>query len=409
MTAGWTSGNSVALLENGEEFFPRIVEVMQRAKYEILVETFIIRDDKIGCQVKKALVDAARRGVQVILSADGYGSYFLPGEFITELTDAGVTFCLYDPPPKWMSYRTNLFRRLHRKLLIVDGHRAFVGGINLSFNHLFEYGPDGKQDYAVELTGPVVAQIRHFAIRQILDVYRLKAVFAELPDDGSTPIAGNAEVLFVTRDNDKNKTGIENEYIQNIRAAKRTITIANAYFFPGYRVLRELRNAARRGVKIRLIIQGKPGSTLAMKAAPTLYDFLVESEIDVYEYWERPFHGKIATIDDEWSTVGSSNLDPLSLSLNLEANVMIKSKAFNALLTERMDNLIAQSRIRKINDRWIHRRTLWKWCRSLAIFHFLRHFPAWVGWLPAHTPRIRTTPLDINNQDATCSNSHENI
>lgn len=408
MTDGWTFGNSVSLLVNGEEFFPRIFSAIQAAKYEILVETFILRDDKIGRQVQGDLIAAVRRGVRVSLAVDGYGSYYLSDDFIREITDAGIQFCMYDPPPKWMSYRTNLFRRLHRKLLVVDGVSAFVGGMNLSHNHLSDYGPNAKQDYAVELHGPIVQQIRDFAVDQVRHFCRISYDFPDPPRSEPKQPVDPAQILFATRDNHSHPIDIENEYLTRIASAKTHITIANAYFFPGYRLLRELRNAARRGVTVRLIIQGKPGSTLAMKAVPTLYDFLVESQIEVYEYWERPFHGKIASIDDDWSTVGSSNLDPLSLSLNLEANVIIVDQAFNAHLSEHMEALVQQSEIRKINDSWIRRRTLWKWFRSLLIFHFLRHFPAWAGWLPAHTPRIRTTSSEQLNHSTDCSKHHEN-
>lgn len=390
MKAHWTSGNSATLLENGEDFFPRIIDAVENAKHEILVETFILRDDKVGQNVKRALISAANRGVVVALSIDGYGSYFLPTSFIDELTDAGIIFCMYDPPPKWISFRTNLFRRLHRKLLVADGKCAYVGGINLSFNHLWEYGPNGKQDYAVELFGPIVFQIRRFMIYQLRNHFKVDTEFPSLPRPGAVTSGTIADVQFLTRDNQYHATDIENAYLTRIAKAKQRIIIANAYFFPGYRLLRELRNAARRGVRVKLVIQGKPGSTLAMKTAPMLYEFLVESNIEVYEYWERQYHGKIAAIDDDWSTVGSSNLDPLSLSLNLEANVVIRSNEFNSEVASRIEALIQQSEIRKINDSWIHRRTLWKWFRTLLVFHFLRHFPAWVGWLPAHTPRIRT-------------------
>lgn len=392
MIGQWSSGNCVSLLENGEEFFPRIVDLIGEAQQEILIETFILREDKVGNEIKRALIAAAQRGVRVALTVDGYGSFYLSQEYISALTNNGILFCMYDPPPHWISFRTNVFRRLHRKLVVVDGRHAFVGGINLSYNHLCEYGPDGKQDYAVELRGPVVREVRQRAVELLEDACHISADFhsLETPDNEN---AGKAQACFVVRDNSDNRSTIESAYIDLVSKSQRQVTIVNAYFFPGYRLLRELRNAARRGVHVRLVIQGKPGSALAQRFSPTLYDFLVESGIEVYEYWERPLHAKVATIDDEWSTVGSSNLDPLSLSLNLEANVFIRDQDFNTHLTERMSALTEHSEIRKVNDQWIKRRTLWKWFRSLMIFHFLRHFPAWVGWLPAHTPRVVTEPV----------------
>lgn len=401
----WTSENSVQLLENGEEFFPRVLDAMRSARREIILETFILRDDKVGKEVQHGLIEAAGRGVQIAITVDGYGSYYLTKQFISELTSAGVLFCMYDPPPRWMSFRTNVFRRLHRKLLVIDGQLAFIGGINLSYNHMCEFGPEGKQDYAVELRGPIVSRIREFAISELHNYFKVTTPFDNLAAVTQNQPPGDADILLVNRDNREHRSDIETEYLKQIRLAERNITIANAYFFPGYRMLKELRNAKRRGVEVKLIIQGKPGSLLAMKTAPMLYDFLVESQIDVYEYWERPLHGKVAAIDDEWTTIGSSNLDPLSLSLNLELNVVIRSKAFNEQLRERMESLIRHSEIRKINDNWIHRRTLWKWMRSLLVFHFLRHFPAWAGWLPAHTPRIRTRMPDTPQGETNYGNN----
>jgi cardiolipin synthase len=408
VTERWIPGNTVQLFENGEEFFPEIIEAMGNAEHEILIETFILRDDKVGKEVQKALIAATRRGVKVALTVDGYGSYFLSDEYVKDLTAAGVHFCMYDPPPKWMSFRTNVFRRLHRKLITIDGRLAYVGGINLSYNHMCEYGPEGKQDYAVAIQGPIVSTIRDFLVEELEHCFNVDAGLKPLPAEITPEQAGGVEMLFVTRDNNKHHTDIENEYLNQIRCAQREITIANAYFFPGYRVLKELRNATRRGVRVRLIIQGKPGSMLAMKTAPMLYDFLAESQMEVYEYWERPLHGKVAVIDGEWATVGSSNLDPLSLSLNLEANVFIRDKEFSKELLHRMELLIEQSDIRRIHEHWPRRRTVWRWIRSLAVFHFLRHFPAWVGWLPAHAPRIRTGQRKKTDTNADYTNHHEN-
>ena len=149
----------------------------------------------------------------------------------------------------------------------------------------------------------------------------------------------DGQVRLVFRDNDQHSTDIEDVYLQVLRRAKRRVVIANAYFFPGYRLLREIRNAARRGVDVRLILQGQPDMLVAKLAARMTYDYLLKAGVQIHEYCQRPLHGKVALVDEEWSTVGSSNLDPLSLSLNLEANVLIRDRAFNQHLFERLEDL----------------------------------------------------------------------
>ncbi|MGE8385556.1 MAG: cardiolipin synthase ClsB, partial [Pseudomonas putida] len=159
MNRPWVDGNSVQLLINGEQYYPRVFEAMAQAREEILLETFIIFDDKVGQQLQQVLIDAARRGVRVEVAVDGYGTADLPAGFISAMTDAGVSFHAFDPQPRLVGMRTNLFRRLHRKIVVVDGERAFIGGINYSADHLGDFGAMAKQDYAVEVTGPVVAQV----------------------------------------------------------------------------------------------------------------------------------------------------------------------------------------------------------------------------------------------------------
>ncbi|MDB5930016.1 MAG: phospholipase D/Transphosphatidylase, partial [Polaromonas sp.] len=155
----------------------------------------------------------------------------------------------------------------------------------------------------------------------------------------------------------------------------------------GYRLLKEMRKAARRGVDVRLILQGEPDMAIVKTAASMLYHHLLLAGVHIYEYCERPLHGKVALSDDEWATVGSSNLDPLSLSLNLEANVIIKDRAFNQHLNERLEYLMQHS-CNEIKAADLVESTWWRRLRSFFVFHLLSRYPAWAGWLPAHAPRL---------------------
>ncbi len=398
----WIPGNRCTLLENGEAFFPAVFDAIRAAEREVIVETFILFEDKVGNALHAALVDTARRGVSVDLLVDGFGSSELTPEFIAGLTAAGVRVRVFDPGVRFLGLRTNVFRRMHRKIVVVDGRRAFVGGINYSADHLADFGPEAKQDYSIEVTGPLVAEIHRFVRAAVAEPGRRRWFQrrAVPPPEAALPAAGDAQALFVIRDNHERRTDIERHYRVAIRAARQRVVIANAYFFPGYRLLHELRRAARRGVDVRLILQGEPDMQIVKTAAEMLYRHLLRAGVRIYEYCERPLHGKVALTDDEWATVGSSNLDPLSLALNLEANVMIRDRDFNRRLSERLDALMASS-CTEVAREQLPPSSWWHQLRSLVVFHVLRRFPAWAGWLPAHMPRLdvaQAAPADAGGR-----------
>ncbi len=154
MNGHWVEGNDIRLLENGEEFFPRVFACIANARQEVVLETFILFEDKVGRQLQEALVAAARRGVQVDMTIDGFGSPGLSERFLAALTEAGVRIQALDPGARLLGWRMNMLRRMHRKIVVVDGAAAFVGGITYSADHLADYGPEAKQDCSAEIRGP---------------------------------------------------------------------------------------------------------------------------------------------------------------------------------------------------------------------------------------------------------------
>ncbi len=388
----WVDGNRVALLENGEAYYPRVLDAIAASRKEIFVETFILFDDKIGQPFQQALIAAAQRGVRIELTVDGYGSADLSAAFIGEMTAVGIGFHVYRPQPKVLGVRTNLFRRLHRKLVVIDGELAFVGGINISHDHVADFGPSSKQDYAVEVQGPVVRDIHRFCELSVAK-HALKTHtrhhwwrrHRKAPVAPALAAVGPVRARFVVRDNDRHPDDIEREYRLAIKAARRRIIIANAYFFPGFRLLRNLRDAARRGVDVTLILQGKPDMWYVKWVAENLYEYLMKAGVTIHEYCERPLHAKVAVIDDDWATVGSSNLDPLSLYLNLESNLLFLDGDFNHHLASRLRELI-QNRCRRVEWTALPKRDLRRQLFNFIIYHLGRRFPAWVGWQPAHAP-----------------------
>ncbi|QXI26343.1 cardiolipin synthase ClsB [Pseudomonas vanderleydeniana] len=377
MTAPWLKDNDIRLLINGNDYYSRVFDSIRRARQRVLIETFIICDDVVGRALRQVLMDASQRGVRIDVTVDGYGTADLPLHFIEPMTSAGVHLHVFDPQPRWMGMRTNLFRRLHRKLVVIDGRRAFVGGLNYCADHLDESGPKAKQDYAVEVTGPVVAQVQSCCLRLLNE----QASNQTSALDGHSP--GRAWARLLDRDNHHHTDAIEDQYLAALRTARFRVMIANAYFFPGYRLLRELCNAARRGVQVTLILQGQPDMRWVRTFSRLLYNYLLRDGVRIFEYCRRPLHGKVALVDDEWSTVGSSNLDPLSLALNLEANLFICDGAFNKQLRDHLHELIDHHCKRITLERMI-RGYWWRAPLIFLCFHCIRHFPKIAGWLPAH-------------------------
>lgn len=389
----WVPGNEVRLLENGEAFYPRVYECIAQAQREIIIETFILFEDPVGLELRDALVEAAGRGVRIDIMVDGFGSPDLSDDYVLSLTRAGVKVRVFDPGPRLLGQRLNMMRRMHRKIIVIDGVRAFVGGINFSHDHLRTFGAKAKQDYAVEVVGPVVPQIHRFVLRAIAVGKQAPGWFRRRvreyePPDAQEEVRGSAEVMFVSRDNRRHPEDIERHYRAAIRSARHRIVIANAYFFPGYRLIKEMRRAARRGVDVRLILQGEPDMPIVKTAASMLYHHLLHAGVQIYEYCERPLHGKVALVDDRWSTVGSSNLDPLSLALNLEANVIVRDEEFNRVLMERLQHLMREA-CKKIDPAELGEWSGWRLVRSFFVFHFLRWYPRWASWLPRHAPRLQ--------------------
>ncbi len=227
MSWPWREGNSVQLLENGEEYFPAVFDAIARARREVLLETFILFDDPVGRELREHLTNAARRGVQCHLLLDGYGSPRLSEDFVGELVELGVSIHYFDQVKRYFGKTAQVFRRMHRKLVVVDGEEAFCGGINFSEEHLHAFGELSKQDYMVRLRGPVVRDIRE--------------VVRSFPDPGPGPDPGPSGVQS---SNDGASAGGASESHSEARAGESEVRLVVGAGL-GVRVLRP--PAARQG------------------------------------------------------------------------------------------------------------------------------------------------------------------
>ena len=334
-------GHEVRLLEMGAAFFPALLQEIAAARERIYLETYIFQNDVTGKKLAHALADAAARGVAVHLVIDGFGSGGFVGEAQEVLEDSNVRMEVFRPKRRWFDLNRQRLRRLHRKLSVIDGRTAFVGGINVlddyfDPNHGVLEHP--RFDFAVRIQGPLVAQV-HVAVTRLW--WELGVINRSLGRKGSKPRgmkppqivksdishAGETRAMFMLRDNFRNRRAIENWYLKAIGRAKHEVLIANAYFFPGVKFRRALIQAAQRGVKVRLLLQGVVEYKLQDWASHALYDELLRAGIEIIEYKKSFLHAKVAVIDEQ-ATVGSSNIDPFSLLLAREANVVVRGTAF---------------------------------------------------------------------------------
>ena len=354
-------GHSLRLLHNGAEFFPALLAAIDASQTEVRLETYIFQFDASGAKVAQALMRAARRGVAVYLLMDGIGTPPVAEPWASDLRLAGVQWARFSPLGRWGLLIPSHWRRLHRKLCVVDGRLVFCGGINV-MDDLRDV--DGKVleiprlDFSLQVSGPLVADARASMVRlwqrvqlahqfeQVpLEDLRLHTLRRTLKDAAGwapsqrgvvAPSTGTALAALVLRDNLRNRQRIERAYRKALADARTEIVIANAYFLPGAKLRRALVLAARRGVRVRLLLQGRYENFMQYHAARPVYGKLLAAGVEIHEYHAGFLHAKVAVVDAHWATVGSSNLDPLSLLLAREANVVLEDAALAQALRARL-------------------------------------------------------------------------
>jgi len=336
--------NKITLLQNGEAYFPAIEAALDRAVHEIYLESYIFKNDHTGQRIAEALRRAAFRGVKAHLLIDGFGSHGLPKTMVDYLAAAGVMVLKFRPKTSPWTLRRRRLRRLHRKIVVVDQKIAFVGGINIidDMDMLGQTSP--RYDYAVSVEGPLVGEIYDSARRVWSRVVwtRLRHGWVRDTDRQapSTEPRGHMRSAFLVRDNIRHRRDIENAYLQAIEQAQFEIIIANSYFLPGLNFRHALLDAAGRGVRVILLLQGRVEYPLLHYATHALYGNFLEAGIEIYEYHRSLMHAKVAVIDEHWATVGSSNLDPFSLLLALEANVVVDDENFAKKLKQSLEQAV---------------------------------------------------------------------
>jgi cardiolipin synthase A/B len=370
-------GHHISLLAGGEQYFAALAQAMASARSEVRLETYIFDFTASGQQVAEALIACAQRGVRVYLLVDGAGTQEWPQAWQQRFDAAGVHWHVYNPLGPLGLLIPSGWRRLHRKLCVVDGGSeqaiGFCGGINIlddfhDPNHGLLSQP--RFDFAVRVQGPLVDDISSATAqlwKSVTAIQRLRQHPLQAAKDGwgsardlltgwrpasapasphIAPSAHFARAALLLRDNLRNRKRIEKAYLKAIGEARQEIIIANAYFLPGGKLRKALLKAAQRGVSVKLLLQGRYEYFMQYHAARPVYEVLLSAGVEIHEYAPSFLHAKVAVVDaysqKAWATVGSSNLDPLSLLLAREANVVVLDPPFARDLRERLTHAMAE-------------------------------------------------------------------
>lgn len=378
-------GHTLTLLRDGEEYFPRLIAAIDSATRSVYLETYIYADDTTGRMVADALQRAARRGVRTHLLLDGYGSSAFPPSWLEELRTAGVEVLKFRPQISWLTLRRQRLRRLHRKLACMDENIAFIGGINIVDDIPGKEIPAPRLDYAVEVQGITVKRM-YAAMRRLWTLvswtnFRRQRERIRLPPNFQQ--ARDQKVTFLLRDNLRHRRDIEQAYVDAIAGAQQEIILANAYFLPGQHLRQALQQAAQRGVKVMLLLQGKVEYRLQHYATLALYDVLLRSGMEIYEYHASYLHAKVAVVDGHWATVGSSNIEPFSLWLAREANLVVRDAEFAGSLRASLLQEMARGAHFVEHSTW-SKRSAWMRLATRASYAFMRLLTSVIGYARGH-------------------------
>ncbi len=317
----WRAGNSVELIVDGEQFFPAMLKAMREASHSVLMEFYLVSSGRVMDLFIVEMVAAARRGLMVRLMVDGFGGRRLSEPDRLRLEAVGVVILVYNPL-KWTKLTQN-FARDHRKLMIVDQAHAFIGGTGLTDDYwLSDYPGSPWHEVMLSLKGPVI-----FDLVELYNALWQRCTATRLPPGTPGPETGSALMKVCTTEG-LYQQGIKLSFLQQVNQSRSCIWLATAYFMPSRSLRRSLRRAAQRGVDVRLILAGPfTDQPWMFHASKRYYQRLLSAGVRIYEYQPRFLHAKVGVVDD-WTSIGSCNLDHWNLRWNLEANIEVREPAF---------------------------------------------------------------------------------
>ena len=325
MHAGYTQFNEAKLIRGGKDYFQCLLELIGNAQYSIHLQVYIFDEDTTGKMVADALMQAAMRNVKVYMLVDGYASKGLSKSFIQKLKESGVFFRHFEPVLKTSNFYFG--RRMHHKVVVVDGYHCLVGGINISDKYNDVQDDPAWLDWAIYTKGDIALELQKVCVKLFTrSSMKRKRLISHEAEKANTC----DECFIRLRRNDwvQRKTQISSSYFEMLRNAQDHIIIMSSYFLPGYGIRKQLAKASARNVKITLILAGSSDIKLAKYAERFIYRWLLKKNIRIFEYQPSVLHAKIATYDKKWVTIGSYNVNNISAFASIELNLDVMNKEF---------------------------------------------------------------------------------
>lgn len=339
VSSAYSTHNEVQLIRGGTAYFTTLLQLVNNAQHTVHLQTYIFDADETGTLVADALMAAAKRGVQVFLLLDGYASQNLPEAFILQLKQAGIFFRWFEPVFRRRHFYVG--RRLHHKLLVVDAVHSMVAGVNISNRYNDMPGQKAWLDWAVYAKGEVSAELFNLCIEVWNKAGWGKKKKQQLQSEAQLHLRGE-ECLVRVRRNDwvRRKNQISRSYLEMFRKANSHITMMSSYFLPGTAFRRNLAQAAKRGVVIKVITAGTSDISMAKHAERYLYRWMFRNNIQLYEYQPNVLHGKLSIYDGKFVTIGSYNINNISAYASIELNLDVQHAAFAQQAEKVLDEII---------------------------------------------------------------------
>jgi len=351
----YRNGHYVELLQSGKSYFDTCEKVIDEANYYIHFQTYIIDDDETGRQIVSALIRAAKRGVTVYLLLDAFGGSTFTKEMINDVEEAGIQFRKFSP--RFITKGFQLSLRLHHKVLLADGEVAIIGGMNVA--NRYHGTPDKEEwlDFAILIKGPELAHVLFILKRLWNRAFIYKKDRAK--ETIHNPAYYDEDVKLKVLQNNwyRNKIEILKSYRSALKHAQNRMIIMASYFLPGRNERKLLRNASRRGVYIQIVLASESDAPVFKRATGFLYDFILRNNIKIFEYLPSNLHAKVATVDGNWSTIGSYNLNHLSDYGSIEMNADILDTRFAAQFEENLTTIIKKDCRQVTFEEYYHRKT----------------------------------------------------
>ena len=336
---GFYLHNKVEYVEQGKEFFTLLKKVLAKAKHTIHLQTYIFIDDETGTDIGNSLLAAVERGVEVYVLVDGYASQAISQEFIEMLRAAGVKFRLFEPFFK--SKHFYFGRRLHHKIVVIDGEESLVGSMNIADKYNDIGDEKAWLDRALHIKGDVSMELQRICVR-FFEGNKWRKVKKQ-PGPAETkefPESYNMPVRVRQNDWINRKAQATSSYFQLFHNARESIVVVCSYVLPGQTLRTQLERAARRGVKIRFVLAGTSDVKVVKTAERYLYRWMFRNKMELYEYQPSVLHVKMALADDEILTLGSYNLNNLSAYASVELNIDVKHPPFVKTVAEDINDVI---------------------------------------------------------------------